>query len=378
MPHNAEAAAAQMHASKETLMHHKDEMMNHKDAPKFSRAAVAKHNTVGDCWIIWKNNVYNVTDFLLQHPGGDDYILQYAGKSVDGPMRDAVNHVHSKAAYDVLQDFFIGTLSDEEDQELDNDFQPEETDVAADLRKHQFLDLDKPLIPQMLFANFTKEFYLEQVHIPRHRKEPAKLMPYAFLEIFTLTPWYVIPMIWLPMAAAFFHKSVMQFPELLANAPAWLHSTPPAALSFGCYAFGVMFWTLLEYFFHRFLFHMDRLLPEAQPFYLLHFLLHGIHHFLPMDRYRLVMPPILFAALSAPMVMLAHIVFPAAVANGVIAGSYSMYVVYDTMHYALHHTKLPAYFREMKRYHLEHHYKNYELGFGVTSKIWDYVFHTML
>ena len=97
-----------------------------------------------------------------------------------------------------------------------------------------------------------------------------------------------------------------------------------------------------------------------------------------MDRYRLVMPPILFAALSAPMVMLAHIVFPAAVANGVIAGSYSMYVVYDTMHYALHHTKLPAYFREMKRYHLEHHYKNYELGFGVTSKIWDYVFHTML
>ena len=78
-------------------MHHKDEMMNHKDAPKFSRAAVAKHNTVGDCWIIWKNNVYNVTDFLLQHPGGDDYILQYAGKSVDGPMRDAVAIVRGES-----------------------------------------------------------------------------------------------------------------------------------------------------------------------------------------------------------------------------------------------------------------------------------------
>ena len=60
----------------------------------------------------------------------------------------------------------------------------------------------------------------------------------------------------------------------------------------------------------------------------------------------------------------------------------------------LHHTKLPAYMREMKKYHLAHHYKNFELGFGVTSrsnsycaiplsdtstgKIWDYVFNTVL
>ena len=42
-------------------------------------------------------------------------------------------------------------------------------------------------------------------------------------------------------------------------------------------------------------------------------------------------------------------------------------VFYDCTHYALHHTKLPAYLREVKKYHLAHHYKNYELGFGVTS-----------
>lgn len=64
------------------------------------------------------------------------------------------------------------------------------------------------------------------------------------------------------------------------------------------------------------------------------------------------------------------------------------------MHYALHHTRLPEYMREMKKYHLAHHYKNFELGFGVTSasadnaflrradrfagKVWDYVFNTVL
>ena len=46
--------------------------------------------------------------------------------------------------------------------------------------------------------------------------------------------------------------------------------------------------------------------------------------------------------------------------------------------YSLHHTALPAYMREMKKYHLAHHYKNFDLGFGVTSKIWDYVFNTVL
>jgi 4-hydroxysphinganine ceramide fatty acyl 2-hydroxylase len=53
-------------------------------------------------------------------------------------------------------------------------------------------------------------------------------------------------------------------------------------------------------------------------------------------------------------------------------------VLYDCMHYALHHTKLPEYVRQQKRYHLAHHYKNFELGFGVTSKVWDIVFNTYL
>jgi len=70
-------------------------------------------------------------------------------------------------------------------------------------------------------------------------------------------------------------------------------------------------------------------------------------------------------------------------------------VFYDCTHYALHHTKLPAYLREVKKYHLAHHYKNYELGFGVTStspistpmftaktlttgKLWDVIFNTVL
>jgi 4-hydroxysphinganine ceramide fatty acyl 2-hydroxylase len=120
------------------------------------------------------------------------------------------------------------------------------------------------------------------------------------------------------------------------------------------------------------------MLPDRPAFLVLHFMTHGVHHYLPMDRLRLVMPPILFTTLQFPFTQLAYKLFPTPVANGIISGAFLFYILYDCMHYALHHTKLPKYMTDMKKYHLAHHYKNFELGFGVTSKIWDYVFSTML
>ncbi|CAL1711463.1 unnamed protein product [Somion occarium] len=41
---------------------------------------VAKHNSRESCWIIVHGNVYDVTEFLDDHPGGSKIILKYAGK----------------------------------------------------------------------------------------------------------------------------------------------------------------------------------------------------------------------------------------------------------------------------------------------------------
>jgi hypothetical protein len=38
---------------------------------------------------------------------------------------------------------------------------------------------------------------------------------------------------------------------------------------------------------------------------------------------------------------------------------------------------LPSFYKELKKYHLAHHYKNFELGYGVTSKFWDTIFGTL-
>lgn len=41
---------------------------------------VAKHNTADSCWVILYGDVYDVTRFIPEHPGGSKVILQLAGK----------------------------------------------------------------------------------------------------------------------------------------------------------------------------------------------------------------------------------------------------------------------------------------------------------
>ncbi|MCJ1477371.1 hypothetical protein MMC13_006042 [Lambiella insularis] len=50
-------------------------------AKTLNAAEVAKHNTAGSCWVILYGNVYDVTNFLPQHPGGSKIILQLAGQN---------------------------------------------------------------------------------------------------------------------------------------------------------------------------------------------------------------------------------------------------------------------------------------------------------
>jgi 4-hydroxysphinganine ceramide fatty acyl 2-hydroxylase len=102
------------------------------------------------------------------------------------------------------------------------------------------------------------------------------------------------------------------------------------------------------------------------------------------------MPPTLFVALAYPWYKLATAVFPDYIALGIYSGGIAGYIMYDLTHYFLHHHRylpsswavitvsLPSYYKELKRYHLAHHYKNFELGYGVSSKFWDVVFGTEL
>ncbi|KAK2762220.1 fatty acid alpha-hydroxylase [Arachnomyces sp. PD_36] len=369
-----------------------------KILPSFSKADIESHNTAKSCYVTLGSKVYDVTSFVDDHPGGGDLILEYAGGDIEDILKDAISHEHSEAAYEILEDCHIGFVSDSPtskpvpngvvkasgvDGAVEKDSNGEvvyattgmskaedlsvETDVVADYRTHKFLDLNKALLPQLWFGGFTKDFYLEQVHRPRHYKGGASAPLFGnFLEPLSKAAWWIIPTLWLPPV---FYGSSLGFANL---------SSPFEAAAY--WLFGLFIWTLLEYTLHRCLFHIDNYLPDNRVGICAHFLLHGIHHYLPMDRYRLVMPPPLFVVLATPFYRLAHILFAynwyAAIM--VYCGGVFGYICYDMTHYFLHHRNLPSYYQQLKKYHLQHHFADYENGFGVTSRMWDVVFGTEL
>ena len=55
----------------------------------FTLAEVAKHNTDADCWLVIEGVVYDVTEFLSEHPGGGDIVVDVAGTSHRPPVRRA-------------------------------------------------------------------------------------------------------------------------------------------------------------------------------------------------------------------------------------------------------------------------------------------------
>jgi 4-hydroxysphinganine ceramide fatty acyl 2-hydroxylase len=93
-------------------------------------------------------------------------------------------------------------------------------------------------------GGFSKDFYLDQVHRPRHYRggESAPLFG-NFLEPLSKTAWWVVPLIWVPCVAYGLYIASPGFSSLREEA-AW-------------FGFGLFLWTLIEYIMHRFLFHLD-------------------------------------------------------------------------------------------------------------------------
>ncbi|KNC80576.1 hypothetical protein SARC_07060 [Sphaeroforma arctica JP610] len=332
-----------------------------KQADSYTYEEVSVHHTADDCWVIHNGSVYDVTEFLEAHPGGPDIVLMSGGKDITKIMKDPHEHEHSDFAVSMLEDYKVGALNMSH-----GDSDIHESDAGLGVADPDFLDITKPLWLQMWNNTFEKDYYMQQVHIARHIKDgsPAPIFG-GVLENLTMTPWYMVPLIWIPVSMYMYSLALPTF--------------GPAAM-LPLYLLGIFVWTLFEYSFHRFLFHIDYWLPNHPKALAIHFIAHGIHHFLPMDKLRLVMPPTLFTILIVPVLSFFFLLrLPESLIWAIASGAVSGYVGYDMVHYFLHHGRPPTeYLRMMKTYHLNHHYKNWDLGFGITTKFWDQVFGTEL
>lgn len=83
-------------------------MVAQKRLKIYSQEDLDQHSDASSCWVTRNGKVYDITQFLPDHPGGDDIVLPYAGKDVGAIMKDSAEHDHSESAYDMLEDFVVG------------------------------------------------------------------------------------------------------------------------------------------------------------------------------------------------------------------------------------------------------------------------------
>ena len=405
----------------------------------FTAKDVAEQSTMDRPLFIYQQKVYDLTDFVDAHPGGE-VLLDFHGQEITEILADERHHAHSDAAYEMMEDYCIGYLSpstttttattatttttatmassvvidsslvqcpsysslDSFNTKVSEDSASSSgadsltsiSSISQEKQKHRrlsttgdspliepitvattlfdttnvttsdelkdntkdftalpdsamfsqrtggrdnFLDLNKPLFAQLWNLKLDRATYLREVHSPRYLKEPARFFDNPIMEFLSRNPWWVVPIVWLPVSY-------------------WMYTKARDAhgVSYGVSMFvgGIGFWTFLEYTLHRFLFHMDEKIPNHRYGFLLHFLFHGVHHYLPMDRLRLVFPPALALVILYPIWgTVAILAQSTAFAYGLLSGGLFGYVGYDLTHYYLHHGRpYFEYLRVMKSY----------------------------
>lgn len=78
---------------------------------QYTRSEVASLNCKDKTLIIIHDNVYDVTKFLNEHPGGEEILLDHGGKDASEDFDDVG---HSKDALDLMKTYKVGELVETE------------------------------------------------------------------------------------------------------------------------------------------------------------------------------------------------------------------------------------------------------------------------
>ena len=135
---------------------------------------------------------------------------------------------------------------------------------------------------------------------------------------------------------------------------------------------GIFFWSFFEYIMHRYLFHLQ---PRSAGLKRFVYTLHGVHHEYPRDKTRLFMPPVPSIIIATLLFFIMYLLI-GWLALAFFPGFLLGYILYGSMHYAIHAFPPPRFMKSLWRYHTMHHYKHPDKGYGVSSIFWDKVFGT--
>ncbi|KXK26085.1 MAG: Soluble cytochrome b558 [candidate division WS6 bacterium OLB20] len=80
---------------------------------QISRSELALHNTADDCWLAIDGRVYDVTSYVVRHPGGAEQITRGCGQDATQLFATQGGQgSHSANAVSIRDSFIIGVLAD--------------------------------------------------------------------------------------------------------------------------------------------------------------------------------------------------------------------------------------------------------------------------
>ena len=152
------------------------------------------------------------------------------------------------------------------------------------------------------------------------------------------------------------------------------HGFMSGASAFGLFLLGLLAFTFVEYLVHRYVYHIPATTPGRAKF---QYTMHGVHHEYPKDKTRLAMPPIITVFVASLLFFIFRLAF-GSYAFGLLGGFTFGYASYLFVHYAIHAYSPPKNFLKVWwTHHSQHHYRQDEVAFGVSSTLWDHIIGTM-
>ncbi|XP_070504963.1 cytochrome b5-like [Chironomus tepperi] len=88
----------------------------------FSLKEVASNNSNKSAYLVIHNSVYDVTNFLNEHPGGEEVLLEQSGKEATEAFEDVG---HSTDARELMKKYKIGELIEADRKDIPVKSQPD-------------------------------------------------------------------------------------------------------------------------------------------------------------------------------------------------------------------------------------------------------------
>ncbi|KAG2733702.1 hypothetical protein G9P44_003227 [Scheffersomyces stipitis] len=68
---------------------------------------VSKHKSHDDLWVVYNGQVYNISPYIDEHPGGEEVVLDVAGTDATEAFNDIG---HSDDAHEILAGLLVGKI----------------------------------------------------------------------------------------------------------------------------------------------------------------------------------------------------------------------------------------------------------------------------